>query len=670
MANEKVLNTRIQLKYDTLENWQKSAFNGTDVNKYLKAGEVAVVTLAPNVETNPTHTADQHPLLFKVGTGNHKFDALPWASALAADVYAWAKQSENDFVNTFLALKMTDGTTMQAKLDAVFATDAELSGAIAELRKEIPTQLGVMSVEGKDAIKAEGDANVTISLILDNSGNVALSQGENGLKAEIDLKDYAKKDELHTPTTVAQGEGITVSGEGRNYIISHTVPTGAAVGAKDGITTDKFGHVTAIDLSAKANVADLGDLATKDNITASLVTDFATEVAKVEVAEATHAKAAGKVDNALTVKVGGEEVVFDGFTTRTADVDAAIAAGVAEAKKHADDNDANTEYHIVYDKTNKKIKLVAEAGATAQDMEIPTDDFIKDGMIQTVELVQENDKGEKGQFLKLTWNDDGNDVTYISVGELVDVYAGINSETVNVVVSNKNEISASVHDIKDAHIATDAAIAKSKLAADVQASLAKADSALQAHQDISGKKDVQTPVADHDLSGATVVKGIAQNANGEITVSTRDLTPADIGAQPAGAYKTKQIAVDDKLNTDYPGQIINHLTQNENGEIDYTVETLNVSHIAGLLIGENESTSVQSRLKFIGADGANVKFKLAAGTDYAEVSIADKGVTTAKIADHAIGAHQTKACADYKNEDGSIPADAEIWVFNCGNAEI
>ena len=92
MAN-KILNTRIQLKYDTLTNWQSGPFNGTDNTKRLNAGKLAIVRLAPNKETYPTSKAAQHPLLFKVGTGSHKFDDLPWASALSADVYDWAKQS-------------------------------------------------------------------------------------------------------------------------------------------------------------------------------------------------------------------------------------------------------------------------------------------------------------------------------------------------------------------------------------------------------------------------------------------------------------------------------------------------------------------------------------------------------------------------------------------------
>ena len=83
---EKLLHTRIQLKYDTLANWNASSFK-------LKAGELAIVTLG-EVKDGSAAKADQHPVLFKVGTGNHTFAELPFASALAADVYAWAKASD------------------------------------------------------------------------------------------------------------------------------------------------------------------------------------------------------------------------------------------------------------------------------------------------------------------------------------------------------------------------------------------------------------------------------------------------------------------------------------------------------------------------------------------------------------------------------------------------
>jgi hypothetical protein len=47
-----------------------------------------------------------------------------------------------------------------------------------------------MDVDGSNAIEVSGEANKTVSLKLDASGNVVLSQGTNGLKAAIDLSAY------------------------------------------------------------------------------------------------------------------------------------------------------------------------------------------------------------------------------------------------------------------------------------------------------------------------------------------------------------------------------------------------------------------------------------------------------------------------------------------------
>lgn len=76
------LNTRIQLKYDTYENW-------TTNNPVLLAGEVAVTT----VQSAQAPVSQVPAILFKVGDGTNNFKTLNWASAIAADVYPWAKAS-------------------------------------------------------------------------------------------------------------------------------------------------------------------------------------------------------------------------------------------------------------------------------------------------------------------------------------------------------------------------------------------------------------------------------------------------------------------------------------------------------------------------------------------------------------------------------------------------
>ena len=82
---EKVLTTRIQLRYDSYENWVGS-------NPVLKAGEMALTSIPQTGSGADQHT--QPPaILAKVGNGTAKYNELPWESALAADVYAWAKSA-------------------------------------------------------------------------------------------------------------------------------------------------------------------------------------------------------------------------------------------------------------------------------------------------------------------------------------------------------------------------------------------------------------------------------------------------------------------------------------------------------------------------------------------------------------------------------------------------
>lgn len=74
------LNTRIQLKCDTYENWQAN-----DI--VLMNGEIGLCVIPADtgaVQSEPT-------VIAKIGDGTKKFSELDWMSAKAADVYAWAK---------------------------------------------------------------------------------------------------------------------------------------------------------------------------------------------------------------------------------------------------------------------------------------------------------------------------------------------------------------------------------------------------------------------------------------------------------------------------------------------------------------------------------------------------------------------------------------------------
>lgn len=757
MATEKILNTRIQLKYDSLKNW-------TDANTLLKAGEVAVAYLPPKgngVIPEPTASieAPASAVLMKVGPGN--FNDLPWVSALAADVYAWAKESnltinkegtgnvvsgiewdatandgkggikfttaavataegldelqkdvaalekdiadnrdswnrndtdtkyefillEGDAVQEadkdyagqlkIIATPYTNGvagtSTAQyvdfvtlAELEAFGAqnyyTKTEVDGLISDVEDKIPTDLGVMSVAGSGAITATGDENVTVGLKLDNSGNVTLSQGTNGLKAEVDTGVHS----------------VALTGGTDNGTLKLTV---------DGAATDNIA------------VTGLGDLAFKDSL------------AKADVG-------LGNVDNTSDVNK----------PVSTAQAQA-IADALAEAKKYADDNDANdnTEYHVEYDSANKKIKLVA--GADSSKMEIPTDDFIKDGMIQSVAI------SEDGKNLVITWNTDaGKEATTIALSELVDVMTGVDGTTIKVDVSADDKISAEVKagSITTSHIAPTAGIVKTQLATDVQTSLGKADTALQEHQRITTEVstfDSNTAMVTvngtgiHKITGSDPITVTATPNADLITVgldaaktktalglksaayteSTAYATAAQ-GAKADSAVQSVTVGVVDpttapaialivdgtQTNIDFVGsdgvkvEGDNAGTGSATNKLTFSIDYTKVATAAQ---GALADTALQSatgnvdvtpivdgtKLKFfeigLTKDGKAAKIeKLAAdnSVDLAGIKV-NNAVQADTVADHAIGAHQTKACADYNG------ADAEVWVFNCGSATV
>lgn len=196
MATEKILNTRIQLKYDSFNNW--SAKNPT-----LKQGELAIAYLASSYTTT-TPDNGTHPVLFKVGPG--QFNSLPWASALAADVYAWAKKENPDW-NDFPVLPIEIVDSGSGK----FITDIEYS-----------------------------ENKITISRS-DVSWN--------------DITDKPDFDLIDTVTTVVAGDGIAVTSDNADdptYTISHADTSSVEnVAAAErtyikSLTFDDYGHVTGV----------------------------------------------------------------------------------------------------------------------------------------------------------------------------------------------------------------------------------------------------------------------------------------------------------------------------------------------------------------------------------------------------------------------------------------
>lgn len=205
----KNLNTRIALKYDSYKNW-------TDHNPILLKGEIAIAELPvsenkpgvgePNAAGSTPAIQNAPNILIKVGDGTNHYNDLKFVSALAADVYSWAKAATKP---TYSASEITG-----------------LSNYISGVIQDTNTQYRIVAVDGaaysyKLQKKDIGDANYTdvdgsvISLtgVDDRLGTLEAAIGENGTVATkiadaigaLDYKDAAVANQFVTEVKETDG---------------------------------------------------------------------------------------------------------------------------------------------------------------------------------------------------------------------------------------------------------------------------------------------------------------------------------------------------------------------------------------------------------------------------------------------------------------------------------
>ena len=145
----KTINTRIKLKYDTFENWNSSTL-------ILKEGEIACATIGTADPANKKLP----PVMFKVGDGSKTFNQLEWASALAADVYGWAKQASKP-AYTFTEVGADKaGSAATAETNAKAYTDQKFGAIPAQAEYTLETGATDGSLVLKKDGVAVGDAAV------------------------------------------------------------------------------------------------------------------------------------------------------------------------------------------------------------------------------------------------------------------------------------------------------------------------------------------------------------------------------------------------------------------------------------------------------------------------------------------------------------------------------
>ena len=302
-----------------------------------------------------------------------------------------------------------------------------------------------------------------------------------------------------------------------------------AEGATDGTIAVKGNDVNVHGLkdAAYETVANLNKhaddaaKAVKDAVVNTLeAADNSVTVAGTATAKTVGVKLDPDASNAIELGEDGLKVV----------VPAAAEYSIVKAAESGD-------YAAVYN-------LTKDGKNVGASINIPKDMVVKSG-----EVVTNPDETHTGTFLVLTLANATEDKIYINVADLIE-YVTSGSKTGDMVVI---DVSA---DHKVTATITDGTVTKVKLAVDVQTSLGKADSAVQADDIAEGATDGTiavkgTDVAVHGLKDAAyaTVKSLNDHADNAATTAAAAVKGTDADANTAitvyGARALAQKGVDD-----------------------------------------------------------------------------------------------------------------------------
>lgn len=242
---EHILNTRITLKYDTYENWQKSTL-------VLKAGEVAICAVPSGVTVNGI---TQPPaVLQKIGDGVHVFKDLPWLQAVASDVHTWAKAaskptyaaSEITGLDTYISGQIQDTDTQYTIIkgdnDYTYKLMSRAKGA-----ENYSTEVATLSIPDPSA-----DINALKALVGDTAVATQISEAIAALKLSDTYEQKGAAADVKTALLGDAAEAYNTLGKLEDAVIAAKASadektTMAAVEAKDYATkTEAQGYATAV----------------------------------------------------------------------------------------------------------------------------------------------------------------------------------------------------------------------------------------------------------------------------------------------------------------------------------------------------------------------------------------------------------------------------------------
>lgn len=656
----KNISTRIGLKIDTLSNWESS-------NIGLLAGELAIATVAAGAGSGLTEPV----IMIKVGEDGVKtFKDLDWAlHAKASDVYGWAKKSEADFVNGFLAL--TNGTnTLEQILDNVFAKDADVTERLNQLKTELAgiyynkTEIG--NLLGGYYTKTEIDAitgdlsalNTTNKTNLVVAINEALQAVEvGGTGSVVTVTKEATPTEGSQATYVvkqggkAVGEKIEIPVGYDETALAERVST-----VETAVNTTIPGLINGVD----AKFADYTKTADLDSVVDGLgyakTSELPTKVSELEndVPYLVAADIAGKADSTkvaediaaaiaplATTEALNEykEAHKDDYTNTQ--IDEAIAAVSGDLANYYTKTEADAEFATpaeVIEAVNKAIDDVANVDSITN-------------ITTLVEYANQN-AGTIGSLIEEVY---GNSV--ITDTSRIDTAVADASEAKSnaaTAVSTANSASSVAGEAKTAaegavevanEAKTAATEAQNSAAASAQAAAGSAAEALASQNAAAGS-----------ASDAEAAKGAAVSAQGAAEGAR------DAAVEAKGAAETAQGLAE--------------------GARDAAVAAQGLAETAKSGADDAKAAAVAAQAKAEEAQGkAEAAQAAAEASNTSATAIANEAKTTANNA--ATVAGEAKTAAEKATSDvgtltekvntlttDDIDGGSEVWVFNCGTASL